>query len=366
MILTQLFLHAQKIVPDSLVTKNSEVVSSLKAMTLDDLMTKIINGAINFGLRLLIAIAVFYIGRFLIHKIYKIVLTIMRRRQIEPSLSSFLLSLLKIVLMFILVVTIVGILGIETSSFVAIFASAGVAIGLALSGTLQNFAGGVLILLIKPYKVGDVIEFNGLSGTVKEIQIFSTIINTVDNKTIIIPNGGLSTGTINNYSTEFYRRVEWNVGISYGDSYDIAKKTILDILNADERVVKKSCEEDYKLSHIQDNQETESDIENTEQEEKKGFFSFLKSHKRKLTESSRWDIKKIKLIYHAPQGDCSPTVNLAQLADSSVNIKIRAWVRTENYWAVFFDVNEKIYKVFPTKGLSFPFPQLDVHLPKMN
>lgn len=364
MIYNSILLTAQNIVSDSIAVKNSAVMSSLKAMTLDDLLNKVINGAINFGLRLLIAIAVFYIGRFIIHKIYKIAHTVMVRREIEPSLASFLLSLLKIVLMFILIVTIVGILGIETSSFVAIFASAGVAIGLALSGTLQNFAGGVLILLIKPYKVGDVIEFGGMTGTVKEIQIFSTIINTIDNKTIIIPNGGLSTGTINNYSTEYYRRVEWVVGISYGDDFDTAKKILTDILDSDERVVKKSCEEDYNNIIGLDSPSQPEREEMPNVIEKKGLLSRLSLHKKKLTDSSNWDLNKIKISYHAPQGDCSPTINLSELADSSVNIKIRAWVRTENYWNVFFDINERIYKEFPKNGLSFPFPQLDVHLDK--
>src|SRR5574344_1716946 len=182
MLLTNL-LQIQTFAPVSILSNKPQVISSIKAMTIDDLMNKIINGTINFGLRILIAVAIFYLGRFIINRIYKIVRTIMVRRDIDPSLTTFLLSLLKIVLLFILVVTIIGILGIETSSFVAIFASAGVAIGLALSGTLQNFAGGVLIFLIQPYKVGDVIEFNSLIGTVKEIQIFNTIINTIDNKT---------------------------------------------------------------------------------------------------------------------------------------------------------------------------------------
>ncbi|MDE6176910.1 MAG: mechanosensitive ion channel family protein, partial [Paramuribaculum sp.] len=162
----------------------------------------------------------------------------MVRRNVDKSLSTFVLSLVQIVLYFILIVTVIGILGINTSSFIALFASAGVAIGMALSGTLQNFAGGVLILLLKPYRIGDFIEAQGFSGTVTEIQIFSTIICTADNKSIIIPNGGLSTGTINNWSREDYRRVEWTVSLSYGDDVATAKKAILDILESFDEIVK--------------------------------------------------------------------------------------------------------------------------------
>ncbi|MDE5903030.1 MAG: mechanosensitive ion channel, partial [Muribaculaceae bacterium] len=184
---------------------------SLKGLSLDDAMTKIANSMVDFAFKLVIAILVFYVGRFIIRKLYAMVHKLMISRHVDRSLTTFVLSLVRMVLYFILIITIVGIIGLETSSFLAIFASAGVAIGMALSGTLQNFAGGVLILLLKPYKVGDYIEAQGYAGTVSEIQIFHTVINTPDNKRIIIPNGGLSTGSINNYSTENYRRVDWTV-----------------------------------------------------------------------------------------------------------------------------------------------------------
>lgn len=317
-------------VPDSTsVAKKEEVIAALKSMSLEDVTAKLIDGAVTLGIRIVIAAIVFYIGKFIISKLYKLCSKVLEKRGVEASLSSFLLSLLRIVLLFILVISIIGILGIETSSFVAIFASAGVAIGLALSGTLQNFAGGVLILLTKPYKVGDYIEFNGLSGTVKEIQIFSTIMNTSDNKTIIIPNGGLATGTINNYSTEIYRRVDWTFGISYGDDVKVARKTILDVLSADDRIVKTTCEEDYKLRPQECNK-----------------------------------LKLSGIIPQIPKGDRSPKVFLSELGDNSVNMVVRAWVHSSLYWDVYFDVNEKIYDIFPTKGLNFPFPQLDVHMCK--
>ena len=179
-----------------------QFIAALKELSLDEVISKLIDGVITLGMRIILSLIVFYIGKFIISRLFSVCSKILEKRNVEPSLASFLLSLLRIVLLFILVISIVGILGIETSSFVAIFASAGVAIGLALSGTLQNFAGGVLILLTKPYRVGDFIEYGSYTGTVKEIQIFSTIINTSDNKTIIIPNGGLATGTVINYSTE--------------------------------------------------------------------------------------------------------------------------------------------------------------------
>ena len=200
-----------KEVVDSIETEVKSSTSMLPSLSFDEIIQKLISGAIDIGMRILVAIIVFYIGKLIINKIHAIVRTILVKHSIEKSLATFVLSVVKITLLFVLIVSVIGILGIETSSFIAIFASAGVAIGMALSGTLQNFAGGVLILFIKPYKVGDYIEFGNYQGTVKEIQIFNTVLNTPDNKSIIIPNGGLSTGTINNYSKEEYRRISWDI-----------------------------------------------------------------------------------------------------------------------------------------------------------
>lgn len=183
--------------------------SVLKNMSFDQLIDTLVHDIIHFAISLTIAILVFYGGKYIIKKLYNFVVNILSKRNVDPSLSTFIMSLVRIVLYFILIVTVIGILGLETSSFLALFASAGVAIGMALSGTLQNFAGGVLILLLKPFKVGDYIETQGFAGTVTRIEIFNTIICTADNKSIIIPNGGLSTGSVNNYSTQAYRRVEW-------------------------------------------------------------------------------------------------------------------------------------------------------------
>lgn len=275
-----------------------EVFGSNSNLSWDVFITKMIDLGISLGSKLLIALTIFIIGRWLVKKIQRLTCTIMEKRQVEASLYSFVKSLVSITLNFILLITIISVLGIETSSFIALFASAGVAIGMALSGTLQNFAGGVMILLFKPFKVGDTVEAQGQCGKVKEIQIFNTLITTPDNKMIIIPNGGLSTGIMKNYSKEPTRRVDWEFGIGYGDSYDKAKAVIDKLLAADERVLK----------------------------------------------------------------DPAWFIALTSLGESSVNIVVRAWVNAPDYWDVYFSLNEKVYKIFTEEGLNIPFPQLDVHL----
>lgn len=273
-------------------------INSTSALSLDTVITKLIDLGISIGSKLLLAVIVFFIGRWIIHRINKVIVVILTKRQVEPSLSSFVRSLVKISLNILFIIILIGILGIETSSFIAIFASAGVAIGMALSGTLQNFAGGVMILLFKPFKVGDVLEAQGQSGTVKEIQIFNTYINTPDNKVIIIPNGGLSTGIMKNYSQETTRRVDWEFGIAYGDSYEKAKVVIERLIQEDKRILKEPA-----------------------------YF-----------------------------------IALTSLGGSSVNIVTRAWVNAEDFWEVYFDMNEKVYQTFAEEKLNIPFPQMDVHL----
>lgn len=275
----------------------------LKGLSFNDAITKIANSFVDFAFKLLIAVVVFYVGRFIIRKLNHFLHSIFIRKNVDASLSTFILSFTQILLYFILLVTIIGILGIETSSFLALFASAGVAIGMALSGTLQNFAGGVLILLLKPYRVGDYIEAQGFAGTVKEIQMFHTIITTPDNKSILIPNGGLSTGSINNYSREPKRRVDWSVGISYGDDFANASAQIIRILESDPRVLK--------------------------------------------------DIDAEK-----------PFVGISELGDSAVNLTVRAWTNSSDYWGLYFEMYRRFYAELPALGVNFPFPQLDVHLSK--
>ncbi len=273
-------------------------MENLSNLPLDAVINKLIDLVVSFGGRLLVAIIVFFIGRWLIKRIINLVVKGMQRRKVEASLFSFTRSMVKITLYFLFIIIIIGILGIETSSFIALFASAGIAIGAALSGTLQNFAGGVMILLFKPFKVGDYIEAQGQSGTVREIQIFNTILATPDNKIIIVPNGGLSTGITENYSKEETRRVDWVFGIAYGDSYDKAKEVIARLLNNDSRILTTPA-----------------------------YFIALNS-----------------------------------LGDSSVNIVVRAWVKSPDYWDVFFDMNEKVYKTFTQENINIPFPQMDIHL----
>ena len=318
---------------DSIKTAGGVIKDDLAKFTPDtigDFVDRIASGTVQLIINVAIALAVFYAGRFIIRKIHAIVAGILLRRKVEASLTTFVLSLIRIVLYFLLIVTVIGILGLETSSFIALFASAGVAIGMALSGTLQNFAGGVLILLLKPYRIGDYIEAQGYAGTVKEIQIFSTLITTADNKVIIIPNGPLSTSSINNWSRQSYRRVSWDVGISYGNNVDDARRAILAMFESDDRIVKGMIEDH-------------------------GILNISKELPGVLKE---------KVKDHLVKTDGAPAVLVSSLGDSSVVLSVRAWTLTGNYWSVYFDYNERFYKELPTAGISFPFPQMDVHISK--
>lgn len=341
----------------------TQELSKLQGVSIDELINRAVNGLVDFAFHFAIALIVFYIGKFIIGKLHKIITTIFLRRNIDKSLTSFTLSVVNIVLYFALLIIVIGILGIETSSFLAIFASAGVAVGLALSGTLQNFAGGVLILLLKPYKIGDYIEAQGFSGTIKEIQIFSTIINTPDNKQIIIPNGGLSTGTINNYSKEDYRRVDWTVSIAYGDDYDTARDSIMQMLNEDNRIVKKYIEDDREMRQIPDleQQQEKNNTANHSLTHKKCILKRLFHHRRPSL-SRHIEVQHAKTLATLPRVDRSPFIALSSLSASSVDITVRAWTRSEFFWDVYFDINEKIYKELPKHGINFPFPQMDVHI----
>ena len=277
------------------VTK--EVVSAIASGHTDLIIEKLIDMCISAGKNILIAIIVYIVGRFLISLIQRVMGNMLSRRKVEISIQTFLKSLVSILLNVLLIVSVVGALGINTTSFAALLASAGVAIGMALSGNLQNFAGGLIILFFKPYKVGDWIESQGVSGTVKEIQIFHTILTTGDNKVIYIPNGAMSSGVVTNYNTQTTRRVEWIVGVDYGEDYNKVQQIVRDILTADKRI---------------------------------------------LT-------------------DPAPFIALHALDASSVNVVARVWVNTADYWGVYFDINKTIYETFNEKGINFPFPQLTVH-----
>jgi small conductance mechanosensitive channel len=352
--------------------KNQKAISAFQNLSFDDAITKVVNSVVDFSFKLLVAILVLYVGKFVIRKLYKMAYKLMVHRNVDASLTTFVLSLIRMVLYFILIITIVGILGIETSSFLALFASAGVAVGMALSGTLQNFAGGVLILLLKPYKVGDYIEAQGYTGTVKAIQIFHTVINTVDNKAIIIPNGGLSTGSINNYSLENYRRVDWKIGLSYGTDYNKVKETILAMLSEDNRVVEKYVEDDmikramieHGFSNDEDNMsDNTSNTEDAAIEQKNNWWKRMRQRRRDRRDEIQ---KRLHEKINMPAGlvvkiDRTPFVGLDELADSSINLVVRAWTHSSNYWDLYYDMNQRFYTELPEKGFSFPFPQLDVH-----
>ena len=345
---------ANQLHPDSIAAMTpAKIVDKFKYLDVGNLVTSLSSQIISLGLRILAAILIFYIGKFIINKIYSVSRAIMVAKGFDRSLTSFLLSFIKITLLFLLIITVIGVLGIETSSFIAIFASAGVAIGMALSGTLQNFAGGVLILLLKPYKVGDYIEFGELKGTVREIQIFNTVINTYNNDRIVIPNGGLATSSLKNFSAEPYHRVEWRVGITYGDDVDTARKVALDILAADGRIVHTDA----------DVKETEEVIEEAPVEVDKPYpwwkrlFHWHRRRAEELRESH-----EAKLAALLPKPNYAPSVNVESLDDSQVTLIVRAWTEIAEYWNVLYDVNEQIYKQFPQHGLHFPFPQMDVHL----
>jgi small conductance mechanosensitive channel len=297
---------------DSIVTEVSETIqdtSSLNQMKegikqlattpvsdwLPDLVKTYV---VPLGLKLLAAVIVLVLGRWVIKMIKKWMANGLMSRHGDATLHSFLSNLVSVVLYFFLIMAIVGILGINTSSLVALLASAGLAVGMSLGGTLQNFAGGVLIIMFRPFKVGDFIAAQGMEGIVSEIQIFNTHLLTTDNKEVILPNGALATGVMTNYSKQETRRVDWLFSIAYGDDYDKAK-----------RVLRGLCDEDSR-------------------------------------------------ILKTPE----PFVQLSKLNESSVDITVRAWVNSADYWAVFFSMNEKVYKTFAAEGLNIPFPQMDVHM----
>ncbi len=267
-----------------------EILNDNKDMIMD-LVTK-------YGLKIVTAIIILIIGLWIVKMIVNAVGKVLKKRNMDDSLQGFLRSLLGGLLKIMLVIAVLGHVGIEMTSFIAILGAAGLAIGMALSGTLQNFAGGVMILIFKPFKVGDVIDAQGYIGSVKEIQIFVTILKTPDNKTIIIPNGPLSTSSLTNYSTEATRRVDFTFGIGYGDDIDKAKSVLQGLIDADSRILK----------------------------------------------------------------DPASFIAVSELADSSVNFTVRVWANAADYWGIFFDMNEAVKKAFDKEGISIPFPQTDVHV----
>ncbi len=261
-------------------------------------LDKLVELLVLYAPKLIGAIVVLIIGLFVIKYIMKLIKRLFDKKGFEPALQSFLSAMISIILKILLIVSVMSMVGIAMTSFVAILAAAGLAIGMALSGTLQNFAGGVMILIFKPFKLGEFIEAQGYMGTVKDIQIFNTILLTPDNRTIIIPNAKISGDSLTNFSRQPQRRVDWVFGIGYGDKVEDARAIIEELIAADTRILKNPAHQ----------------------------------------------------------------IILSELADSSVNITVRAWVNGADYWDVLFKMNEDIYNQFGSKGINIPFPQMDVHI----
>jgi small conductance mechanosensitive channel len=291
------------IVPDSVQkARFAEGVQRLTNLDLREVWAEMVDWFVWTGIKLFIALTIFYIGRWIVRRIVKVIDRIMTLNETEVSLHRFLLTAVGVVGQIVVLVVIISVLGFDSTSFVAMLASAGLAIGMALSGTLQNFAGGVMILVQRPYKVGDFIETDLASGTVIEIRLFTTVLHTTDKKTIYIPNSTISTGVVNNHSTSTTRRCSWKVSVSYGDDYDCIREAMLEIITRDERVL----------------------------------------------------------------AEPAPYIRIDALADSAVVIEARAWVKNEDFWSVYDSVTEAFYKELPERGARFPFPQLDVNIKQEN
>lgn len=266
------------------------------------LQEKGVDLGIDLGIKVATALAIFLIGKFLIKILVRGISKVMQKQGVDKTLETFICNLVRISLMVVVVIAAIGAIGIQTTSFIAIFGAAGLAVGLALQGSLSNFASGVLIVLFRPYRVGDFIEAAGIAGSVEQVQILTTILKTGDNKQIIVPNSQVMDSIITNYSANDTRRVDMVVGVGYDDDLDKVRKTLEELLAADERVL----------------------------------------------------------------SEPAPLIAVSALADSSVNFVVRPWVKSADYWGVMFEMTEAIKKRFDKEGISFPFPQQDVHLYKQD
>lgn len=275
-----------------------EAVTKITNTDYRQLLVNLADEAMWVVLKIVLALVIWGVGRWVIRKLLVMLDKLFMRRKIDDSLRSFLRNMSNVAMTLMLILSVVQTLGVNITSILALFASATLAIGMALSGTMQNFAGGVMILLLKPYRVGDYISAQGQSGTVKEIMLFSTCIETPDKQTIYIPNSSISTAIIDNYSVSDLRRADVSVSISYGDDVDVARAEIMALIKADSRIL----------------------------------------------------------------SEPEPVVIVSALAESSVTLAVRMWVKNGDYWGVIGDMNERIYKTLPEKGIHFPFPQLDVHV----
>jgi small conductance mechanosensitive channel len=291
---------------DSLNAVQAELASVMEKLTTTpstDLLKELLDNTIRFGLKLLAAFLIYIFGAWLIKKIKVLLARGFERRETDAGIASFVQSIVSIALTIVLIIITVGTLGIDTSSIAALLTGGGLAIGLALNGTVQNFAGGLMILVFKPFKAGDYIEMEGHAGTVTEVNITSTRLTTTDNRVIIIPNGMLSNEVINNYSSRQYRRLEIIIDVEYGSSAEQTKEVLYEIIKKDSRILT-----------------VEGGV------------------------------------------PADPFVALNALKDSSVEFILRVWVKREDYWDTKFSLNEEIYKRLPENGINFPFPQLDINI----
>lgn len=280
-------------------TELAAVAEKIATTPTNELIGDFLEKAISFGIKVLAAILIYLIGAWLIKKIKGMLKRIFDKKGTDAAIASFTMSIVSIALTIVLIIVTIGTLGIDTTSFAALLAGGGMAIGMALNGTVQNFAGGIMILIFKPFKSGDYIEAQGFAGTVSEVTITSTKLTTVDNRIIIIPNGALSNGTINNYSDQKFRRVDITVDVEYGTSSDAVKAVLHSIVKEDARILSEPAE---------------------------------------------------------------PFIALSSLKDSSIQFTMRLWVNSSDYWGVYFDTIEKVYNELPKNGIHFPFPQLDVNI----
>jgi small conductance mechanosensitive channel len=264
----------------------------------EEVITMVKTTGLEFAINLVTAIVIFYVGRLVVRILTRGMRKVMEAQKVDKTLVTFASNLASMVLLTVVIIAAVAALGIQTTSFIAILGAAGLAIGLALQGSLSNFAAGVLIVLFRPYKVGDWIEAAGVSGSVEEVQILTTVLKTGDNKQVIVPNAQIMNSIITNYSANDTRRVDMVIGVSYDDDLDKVRSTLEELVAAEDRIL----------------------------------------------------------------DDPACTIAVSALADSSVNFVVKPWVKTSDYWGVMFDMTEAIKKRFDKEGISFPFPQQDVHL----
>ena len=281
-------------------TPTASAMEALQSADVNKIMEFMQTDGLAFGIDLAIALVIFFVGRILISLVVRGMSKAMQKNDVEKTLETFACNLVRMALLIVVIIAAIGQLGIQTTSFIAIFGAAGLAVGLALQGSLSNFASGVLIVLFRPYKVGDFVEAAGIAGAIEQVQILTTIFKTGDNKQVIVPNSQIMDSIITNYSANDTRRVDMVVGVSYDDDLDKVRKTLEDIIAADDRIL----------------------------------------------------------------SEPAVTIAVSELADSSVNFVVRPWCATADYWAVMWDLTEEIKKRFDQESISFPFPQRDVHLYK--